>query len=60
MNKHTHFIAGNWHAGEGHHIQSVDPAKKNIIWQAKSAAQVVLQTFSQNPNACRTSGYSKQ
>jgi succinylglutamic semialdehyde dehydrogenase len=39
MNKHTHFIAGNWHAGEGHDIQSIDPAKKNIIWQAKSASK---------------------
>lgn len=39
MNKHTHFIAGNWLAGQGHDIQSIDPAKKNIIWQAKSASQ---------------------
>ncbi|GAC20620.1 succinylglutamate-semialdehyde dehydrogenase [Paraglaciecola arctica] len=39
MNTHTHFIAGNWLAGLGHDIQSIDPAKKNIIWQAKSANQ---------------------
>lgn len=39
MNKHTHFIAGDWLAGEGHSIQSIDPAKKSIIWQAKSASQ---------------------
>ena len=39
MNKHTHFIDGNWSVGQGHEIQSVDPAKKNIIWQAKSASQ---------------------
>ena len=39
MNKHTHFIAGNWHAGEGHDIQSIDPAKKSILWQAKSASK---------------------
>jgi succinylglutamic semialdehyde dehydrogenase len=39
MNTHTHYIAGNWLAGEGHDIQSIDPAKKNIIWQAKSASQ---------------------
>ena len=39
MNKHTHFIAGNWLAGDGHDIQSIDPAKKDIIWQAKSATQ---------------------
>jgi len=39
MNNHTHFIAGNWLAGEGHNIQSIDPAKKNIMWQAKSASK---------------------
>jgi succinylglutamic semialdehyde dehydrogenase len=39
MNNHTHYIAGNWHAGEGHDIQSIDPAKKSTIWQAKSASQ---------------------
>ncbi|WP_339723174.1 succinylglutamate-semialdehyde dehydrogenase [uncultured Paraglaciecola sp.] len=39
MNQHTHFIAGNWLAGEGHDISSIDPAKKSIIWQAKSATQ---------------------
>lgn len=39
MNTHTHFIAGSWIAGLGHDIQSVDPAKKSIIWQAKSANQ---------------------
>jgi succinylglutamic semialdehyde dehydrogenase len=39
MNNHTHFIAGNWLAGLGHDIQSIDPAKKNIIWQAKSATK---------------------
>ncbi|MGS2721639.1 succinylglutamate-semialdehyde dehydrogenase [Paraglaciecola aestuariivivens] len=37
MNNHTHFIAGNWLAGEGHDIQSIDPAKKTSIWTAKSA-----------------------
>lgn len=39
MNKHTHYISGNWLEGQGHDIQSIDPAKKNIIWQAKSASQ---------------------
>lgn len=37
MNKHTHFIDGQWQAGLGHAIQSNDPAKKQIIWQAISA-----------------------
>lgn len=38
MNTQTHFINGQWLAGEGHSIESVDPAKKQIIWQAKSAS----------------------
>lgn len=38
MNNHTHFIAGTWSAGEGHDIQSIDPAKKVTFWQAKSAS----------------------
>ncbi|MEO9946043.1 MAG: succinylglutamate-semialdehyde dehydrogenase [Paraglaciecola sp.] len=33
----THFIDGVWHLGDGHNIQSIDPAKKQTIWQAKSA-----------------------
>lgn len=33
----THFIDGVWHLGGGHNIQSIDPAKKQTIWQAKSA-----------------------
>lgn len=37
MNTHTHFINGNWVAGEGHTIESIDPAKNQIIWQALSA-----------------------
>ncbi|MFQ3234723.1 MAG: succinylglutamic semialdehyde dehydrogenase [Paraglaciecola sp.] len=39
MTKNTHLIDGNWLAGEGHPIESVDPAKKAIIWQAKSASK---------------------
>lgn len=38
MNNHTHYIAGNWVAGEGHDIQSIDPAKKVTFWLAKSAS----------------------
>ncbi|MFT4938062.1 MAG: succinylglutamic semialdehyde dehydrogenase [Paraglaciecola sp.] len=38
MKTQTHYIAGKWLAGEGHPIQSIDPAKKEIIWQAKSAS----------------------
>jgi succinylglutamic semialdehyde dehydrogenase len=38
MNTQTHYIDGHWLAGEGHPIQSVDPAKKQVIWQAKSAS----------------------
>ncbi|MFT5674697.1 MAG: succinylglutamic semialdehyde dehydrogenase [Paraglaciecola sp.] len=38
MNTQTHYIAGQWLTGEGHPIQSIDPAKKQIIWQANSAS----------------------
>ncbi|GAB3013173.1 succinylglutamate-semialdehyde dehydrogenase [Bowmanella dokdonensis] len=32
------FIAGQWLEGQGHDIASQDPAKKQTIWQAKSAS----------------------
>ncbi|MEP0355346.1 MAG: succinylglutamate-semialdehyde dehydrogenase [Paraglaciecola sp.] len=35
----THFINGVWHLGNGHQIQSIDPAKKQTIWEANSADQ---------------------
>ncbi|QJR80568.1 succinylglutamate-semialdehyde dehydrogenase [Alteromonas pelagimontana] len=35
--QNTHFINGQWIAGEGHDIQSVDPAKNVVIWEGKSA-----------------------
>lgn len=38
MTTNTHFIAGTWHEGQGHAVQSVDPAKKAVIWQAQSAS----------------------
>lgn len=34
----THFINGEWLAGEGHDISSVDPAKNQVIWEGKSAS----------------------
>lgn len=33
----THFINGEWVAGEGHTIKSIDPAKDQVIWEGKSA-----------------------
>ena len=33
----THFINGEWVAGEGHDITSTDPAKNAVIWEGKSA-----------------------
>ncbi|MEG3766334.1 succinylglutamate-semialdehyde dehydrogenase, partial [Alteromonas sp. 14N.309.X.WAT.G.H12] len=33
----TLFINGEWIAGQGHTIQSVDPAKNQIIWEGKAA-----------------------
>ncbi|GAA0858824.1 succinylglutamate-semialdehyde dehydrogenase [Aliiglaciecola litoralis] len=38
MSTQAHFIAGQWTAGLGHDIQSIDPAKKAVIWSAKSAS----------------------
>lgn len=38
MTTQTHFIAGQWLEGEGHPINSVDPAKKQVIWQGNSAS----------------------
>lgn len=34
----VHLINGQWLAGEGHAIESTDPAKNTVIWQAKSAS----------------------
>ncbi|AWL13170.1 Succinylglutamate-semialdehyde dehydrogenase [Saliniradius amylolyticus] len=33
----AHFIDGTWHEGQGHDVKSVDPAKNEVIWQARSA-----------------------
>ncbi len=33
----THYINGEWLAGEGHDIKSIDPAKNEVIWEGKSA-----------------------
>ncbi|MEH6709663.1 MAG: succinylglutamate-semialdehyde dehydrogenase [Paraglaciecola polaris] len=38
MTQQTHYIAGQWHAGQGHAVESIDPAKKVQIWHAKSAS----------------------
>jgi len=34
---HTHYINGEWVAGEGHPLTSIDPAKNVSIWEGKSA-----------------------
>ncbi|MFA3791795.1 succinylglutamate-semialdehyde dehydrogenase [Aliiglaciecola sp. SL4] len=44
MTTQAHYIAGEWHLGEGHDIQSIDPAKNTIIWQAKSASSKQIDT----------------
>lgn len=33
----THYIDGDWVAGQGHDIESRDPAKNAVIWQGLSA-----------------------
>ncbi|WP_026376895.1 succinylglutamate-semialdehyde dehydrogenase [Aestuariibacter salexigens] len=32
-----HFINGTWQTGQGHAVESVDPAKKAVIWHGHSA-----------------------
>lgn len=34
----THFINGEWVAGQGHTLQSIDPAKNQVIWEGLSAS----------------------
>lgn len=38
MSANVHFIDGQWCAGLGHAINSIDPAKKESIWAAQSAS----------------------
>lgn len=38
MSEQIHYIAGQWLAGEGHAVNSVDPAKKQQIWQGNAAS----------------------
>lgn len=38
MSTSVHFINGQWCAGLGHAINSIDPAKKETIWAAQSAS----------------------
>lgn len=39
MTAQIHFIDGQWHAGEGNPMQSLDPAKNQVIWQGLSATE---------------------
>ncbi len=39
MTDTTHFINGKWIAGLGHTIESIDPAKNQVIWSAKAASE---------------------
>ncbi|MCU7553329.1 succinylglutamate-semialdehyde dehydrogenase [Alteromonas sp. ASW11-19] len=34
----THYINGEWQAGKGHPLTSVDPAKNEVIWEGVSAS----------------------
>ncbi len=34
----THYINGEWQAGNGHPLKSVDPAKNAVIWEGTSAS----------------------
>lgn len=35
----THFIAGQWQAGEGALFSSMNPAKAEVLWQGQAASQ---------------------
>ncbi len=37
MSNLIHYIGGQWHAGLGHPVNSVDPAKNQEIWQGEAA-----------------------
>ncbi|RHW76753.1 succinylglutamate-semialdehyde dehydrogenase [Colwellia sp. RSH04] len=37
MSTHTHFIQGNWHAGQGDSFVSTNPANNEQLWQGESA-----------------------
>lgn len=37
MTAQIHFIDGQWHAGEGSAMRSLDPAKNQVIWEGLSA-----------------------
>ena len=39
MTHPTHFINGEWSAGNGHSIESLDPARNKTIWQGLSATK---------------------
>lgn len=39
MTNSTHFIDGQWIDGLGHNINSIDPTKNVVIWEAKSASE---------------------
>lgn len=48
----THFINGQWQAGQGHAIVSVNPARNDIIWQGNTASpEQVEQAVSSARNA---------
>lgn len=38
MSHPCHFINGEWLAGTGRSFQSIDPAKKQLVWQGNSAS----------------------
>ncbi|MCW1254006.1 aldehyde dehydrogenase family protein, partial [Shewanella baltica] len=33
----THYIQGQWHAGKGHDVASINPANAQTIWTGKTA-----------------------
>lgn len=31
----THYIAGNWQAGQGETLQSLNPVTQSVVWQGQ-------------------------
>jgi succinylglutamic semialdehyde dehydrogenase len=38
MSQNTHYINGQWIIGEGEQMNSVDPAKNEVVWSGNSAS----------------------
>lgn len=47
MTQQTHFINGTWVAGDGVPMESIDPAKNQVIWNGVSASEEMVNSAMQ-------------